>query len=371
MKKRILIFDRFNSAQFPGGDTIQIRAIEKFLNESDYLVSITNNPEENLIDFDYVLIFNLTNPFEAYICAKAAIKFNKPYILFPVYWNLDDLKMPINKSFKSILKMLLPRQVKSYVRAKKFIGNNNDIIHKQKLNSKDFFSVEKVIEYVIKHAYYICPNSHAEWEHLEENFNLNKLNKNIKVIYNGVFLSELKQLTKDDLIKKKYNLPEKYICCVGGIGPRKNQLNLVKAANKAKVNLVIIGQSSNGYENYYSQVLKVAKENIYFVGQLSQIETFKIIKSSHGHVQPSFIETPGLASLEAVALGTKVVVAETRPVKEYFLDNAFYCNPRSIESISLNLALIYSDTTQYDNSWIGKYDWNKALFELKGIINCK
>ena len=216
----------------------------------------------------------------------------------------------------------------------------------------------------------ICPNSIAERKHLEDNFRVSKLNNNYKVIYNGIYLKELLNVVEDEEIFRKYNLPKEYICCVGGIGPRKNQLNLIKAANEANINIVIIGQASKGYEGYYNEVKASAKENIIFLGQLPQIETFKIVKNSIAHIQPSFIETPGLASLEAVALGVNTIVSNNEPVKEYFSENVYYCNPYDLKSIKLSLVTAYNQKKTENNIpfFINSYDWENVLRPLGDLF---
>lgn len=370
MPKKILIFDRFNSAQFPGGDTVQIKAIEKYLIQKGHNVTLSHNPQEDLSPFDYILIFNLTNPYEAYICAKAAVKYKKPYILFPVYWNLDSLNMPVNKSVKSMVKKVLPFFLKNIIRGRNFYQANKQLMMELGLKPQEVFDMNKIIVYILENSSVICPNSIAEWKHLEDNFRVSKLNNNYKVIYNGIYLKELLSIVKDEEIFQKYNLPKEYICCVGGIGPRKNQLNLIKAANEANINIVIIGQASKGYESYYDEVKASAKQNIIFLGQLPQSETFKIVKNSIAHIQPSFIETPGLASLEAAALGVNIIVANTGPVKEYFSENVYYCNPYEPESIKLSLVIAYNQKKKENNIpfFINNYDWENVLRPLGDLF---
>lgn len=368
--KKILIFDRINSSKFPGGDTVQINAIKDFLINRNYSVTISDNVMENLNEYDYVFIFNLTNPLEAYVCMKACERYNKPYILFPVYWNLDTLKMPFHFNMKSIAKKVLPGFSKSIIRASKFLKMNTKIVQYFKIKNTELLNIKKCIKYVLKNAYYICPNSYAELDHLEDNFNLSKLNENIKIIYNGIDLKKLDAIKQDDTIKSKYNLPENYICCVGGIGPRKNQLNLVRAANISRTNLVLIGKTSYGYEDYFKAIQDVAGDNIYFLNHLPQREVFEIVKSSKGHIQPSFIETPGLASLEALALHVPTIVSNTAPVKEYFGDNVIYCEPSNLESIKNSFIMINKNPPNkgMQNASIRIYDWNNVLNDLVEII---
>ena len=45
------------------------------------------------------------------------------------------------------------------------------------------------------------------------------------------------------------------------------------------------------------------------------------------------METPGLSSLEAAAMGKNIVVTTKGDTYDYFEDYAFYCEPDDIESI--------------------------------------
>ena len=56
-------------------------------------------------------------------------------------------------------------------------------------------------------------------------------------------------------------------------------------------------------------------------------------KKAKVHVLPSWHETCGLSSLEAAAMGCNIVITDKGFTREYFGENAFYCNPASPESI--------------------------------------
>ncbi|MNJ72810.1 hypothetical protein D3C77_695190 [compost metagenome] len=69
---------------------------------------------------------------------------------------------------------------------------------------------------------------------------------------------------------------------------------------------MIIGNPSKGSQKYYEKLRKIASSNIYFIEHLPRNELLQVIKKARGHIQPSYIETPGLVSLEATALGCKI-----------------------------------------------------------------
>ena len=87
------------------------------------------------------------------------------------------------------------------------------------------------------------------------------------------------------------------------------------------------------------------------------------------HVQPGFVETPGLASLEAVALVTPAVVADRAPVREYFGDDVHYAEPTSAESLTDALATAWQSPGDGEAAERirNRYDWAVALAPLAAV----
>lgn len=365
MSKSICMFQRRDSDQFPGGDSIQIKAICGFLQRQGHEVKIAQNWNEDLTPFDVVLIFNLTRPIEAYLQAKQALRYSKPYIVFSVYWNLDSLQM--KSGLNGLAKMLLPDFVKSFIRFYKY--KRQKVAQGQTLSLKEFSNSTKMIREVLQHAVFICPNSLAEQQHVINHFQLNEsIQSKMRVICNGIDTMALKASLGEDV---PIELPESFICCVGGIGPRKNQLQLVQAAQLAGIPLVIVGKASPGAESYYRDVLAVSGKHVKIISNVPQAIVFGIMRRSSGHIQPSYIETPGLASLEAGSLGCPIGVSEVAPVREYFGEYALYCDPSSVESIAKCMKeLFLSPASEQLSRHINKnYDWNNVLIPLEQLIH--
>jgi len=129
--------------------------------------------------------------------------------------------------------------------------------------------------------------------------------------------------------EKKNNM----VLCVGRIEGIKNQLNLVKALNGTKYQLLLIGAASVNHKNYYKLCRETAAANVKFIDNLPQEELIGYYKKAKVHVLPSWFETTGLSSLEAAAMGCNIVITDKGDTKEYFKDWAYYCDPASPASI--------------------------------------
>ncbi len=95
--------------------------------------------------------------------------------------------------------------------------------------------------------------------------------------------------------------------------------------------LVLIGQAHP--EGYRDLCRRYADENVHFLDHLPAEELASAYAAAKVHVLPSWLETPGLSSLEAAAAGCTLVVSDRGLTREYFGDEAWYCDPRSFASI--------------------------------------
>lgn len=367
----IVLVDRLNSNEHSGGDTVQITEIANFLQASGYIVTVTNQLNE-LIDskkpVDLFILFNLTNPIELIFQWQFVQKFSAPYILFPVYWNLKKaIPSDVYAGFirKSI--EILPDFLFHLLRTFKMIVKREPRFPGVSLRKYIFF--KKEILKLINGTSAVYVNSFAEKKHLISEFRLKSIEHKVKVIRNGININEV--ISSEATSSKSY---QDYICCVGGIGPRKNQLRLIEAANLTNIKLLIIGKPSKGTESYYEKCREISGDNIYFTGHLSREETLLLLQNSNGHIQPSYIETPGLASLEAAAMGCKIAVSNVPPVNEYFGEFAIYCDPNKAESIREALIELWnaSNTIEKRNRqkehFVKNYSWHVVLEPLKEDI---
>lgn len=131
-------------------------------------------------------------------------------------------------------------------------------------------------------------------------------------------------------------LPQKYVLSVSVISPRKNTLKLVRACSALGVPLVLIGPaelSSYLSRAYYRQCRKESSSQIMFLGPITHELLPLFYSRAHIHALVSWYETPGLASLEAAAIGCGIVSTSVGTAREYFGEDAEYCDPADQKSI--------------------------------------
>jgi len=182
----------------------------------------------------------------------------------------------------------------------------------------------------------LLPNSFMELYHLEEVLGLKGyLQKKSTIVPNGIVreLFDPLPLPNQDFWRE-YKL-EGFVLEVARIQSAKNQLGLIDALADTSIPIVFIGQPSPYEKEYVARCYERARQrgNVYFISPKTSQELAGIYALAAVHVLPSWRETPGLASLEAAAAGCRVVSTVNGSTREYFGDDAWYCDPRDPHSI--------------------------------------
>jgi glycosyltransferase involved in cell wall biosynthesis len=142
----------------------------------------------------------------------------------------------------------------------------------------------------------------------------------IEVIYEGVS-ENFKPVAEREqsAFKKKYNLPEKFVLAIGGIGERKN-LKRIKSATK-DFNLVTTFAD-----------ITVEDEELPLLYSCAEILVYTTL-----------YEGFGLPILEAMASGTPVITSNVSSMPEIAGSAAVLVDPESVEEIKKNIKEVLSD----------------------------
>lgn len=171
----------------------------------------------------------------------------------------------------------------------------------------------------------------------------------IEVIYNGCNESfRVLNEVEHEITRHKYANGAPYYIYVGGINPRKNINNLIKAFDQYKterpsdIKLLLVGKPGFGFEQTETVLSQLAsKDDIRFLGRVEDIyEVNKLISASIAMTYVSVFEGFGIPCLEAMRCGTAVITSNTSSMPEVCGDAALYVEPDSIDSIAAALQLL-------------------------------
>jgi glycosyltransferase involved in cell wall biosynthesis len=315
---RVAFISRSTLFSVPGGDTIQVMEIVRHLNRLGIQASIKLSCEiVDYDEFDLLHFINLARPADLLHHLKKA---NKPFVVSTNFVDYSSYDMHNRKGISGLLFKQLSVDGTEYCKTVFRWTTGKD-----KLSSVSYLwkGQRKCISEILNKTNRIFPNSKSEYFAIANTYQIFPA---YTVIPNGIN----KDLFRIDKSIKKDAL---MVICVARIEGIKNQLNLIKALNNTKYRIFIIGKAAPNQLSYFEECKKMAASNIEFVGHLPQNDLLPYYQKAKVHILPSWFETTGLSSLEAAAMGCNIVVTDQGYTRDYFQEDATYCEPGCPESI--------------------------------------
>ncbi len=347
---KVAIIARSSLYVLPGGDTIQIINTAKYLQQLNVAVDIKLADEKiNYKKYDLFHFFNLIRPADI---LHHIYKTPKPFVVTPLLIDYSEYDRQYRKGFSGKIFRFLSSDNIEYIKtiARWMKGQ-------QKLSGYLYLfkGQSKSIKTIIKKTALMLPNSEMEYRQLEQLYSLSTA---YCVIPNGIdknIFMPSNRNSKDDHM----------VLCVARIEGLKNQLNLIKALNNSVYKLFIIGNPAANQLNYYKKCKNIAAKNIHFVNHLSHEKLIEYYQTAKVHILPSWFETCGLSTLEAAAMGCNIVVTNRGYTKEYFKENAFYCDPASPSSIleKINAASNTPACEVFQQKILNDFTWQNAALK--------
>lgn len=191
--------------------------------------------------------------------------------------------------------------------------------------------------YACKHADRIIAISEQTKQDIVQLFKTDP-NK-IEVVYQSCddsFKSPASREVKE-IVKKKYNLPDKYILNVGTIETRKNLVNLVKALQHIDKNykLVVIGKKTPYFKLVEKEIQSLnLQDRVLFLKNIPFTDLPVIYQMASLFAYPSVYEGFGIPIIEALYSHVPVVAATGSCLEEAGGPNSLYVHPEDYLALS-------------------------------------
>ena len=313
---RVLYISRPTLFTSPGGDTIQMLKTKEYL-ERNYDVGIVIQPDFNPIDFkefDLIHFFNIIRPQNILPHINSGI----PYVISPIYVDYSEYDQEVRGGAMAKISKTVGKGNTEYLKSiARWIKNGENpgsayfLLH----------GYNQSIQKILSGCSVLLPNSAGELRRLEMYFSIDC---SAIIVPNAVDTS---------VFDYKPEIKKEGIVCVARIEGIKNQLNLIRAVNKTELELTLIGKAAPNHIHYYNTCKKEAGDRVKFIDHISQEALVKHYRKAKIHAMVSWFETTGLSSLEAAACGCNIVISDKGDQRDYFKEDAFYCDPENIESI--------------------------------------
>ncbi|MEI6205645.1 MAG: glycosyltransferase family 4 protein [Desulfuromonadales bacterium] len=350
---RVIFQSRRTLFSVPGGDTIQIIQTAAELRALGCLVDICTDLETDLSAYDVVHLFNLTRPQELLMQIRHARERGKKIVLSTIYVDFLEYERLARKGMGRFAARLLPHSTieysKTIARAIKNGEMHRGVMHYLACGHP---SAQREI---IRSTDLFMPNSEHEMQRVIADFP-DAAGKPYLVVPNAVDESLFGSLSAIDTVHRDS------ILCVARIEGRKNQLHLVRAMRDLPWKLMLIGQPAPNHGRYYNEIRKIAGANVHIRGEVPHEQLPAYYGAARVHVLASWMETTGLSSLEAGAMGCNLVITDKGDTREYFGDSAFYCDPSSVQSIRDAIVKAFNSPVEPElrNRILRDYVWRRA-----------
>jgi glycosyltransferase involved in cell wall biosynthesis len=177
--------------------------------------------------------------------------------------------------------------------------------------------------------------------------------EDISVVPLGVDVARFtRRDTRDDSLRRKLRLPERFFFSLATDFPHKNLPNLLDAyatfrkrwSDGTPPGLVLAGHTSGARTAFYRHLSSVAAgPGVKFLGSVTSDQLRLLYQEAEALVFPSLYEGFGLPPLEAMAAGTPVIAMPVSAVPEVGGDSVFYSDSLSTADLARAMAKVASD----------------------------
>lgn len=325
---RVLFQTRASIKTVPGGDTIQLERTARYLRLKGVDVEIDVARNEDVRTFDLVHLFNLTRPQDLFVLAKRAKAAAKPVVLSTIYVDYSEYEREARGGLLGqVNKVLSPWQVERLKTAARAVVGGEWSVGSARVALQGYRSM---CNQVLGMTDLLLPNSESELTRICRDFP-SAAGRPYVVVPNAVDTAVFdRDATEVSGESRKF---AGCVLSVGRIEGRKCQLQLVRAMKELPYQLLLIGKPAPNHRSYYEAVKRESGGKAHILGHVDHEELPKYYKAARVHALVSWMETTGLSSLEAGAMGCNLVITAKGDTREYFGDDAFYCEPDSVASI--------------------------------------
>lgn len=363
---RVLFCVRYSFYEVKGGMYIQITKTKQYLESLGVECDITTTPYG--VDYNRYDILHLTDLTWVYdnliyIEQIERAGFSGKKVLSTIYWPFDDFAKNGVPFFQRLLFNVFGINGFEFFKSLAKFLIRRELIYLKGCTSSYINSQKKIVSFVDR----LLPNAESEMAAIKQRLSYQE--NNYDVIYNSIDVHAFDAIIEENNVDKDENL----IVFVGRIDPRKNQIGFLESIYYTGYKVRFIGSPGPNSGQYYERLKDIAhsRGQVEFVSHLTQEGVFLNMLEAKVHVLTSWIETPGLVSLEAAYAYCNIVVSDKGSVREYFNDYAFYCDPDSSESI--RKAVVEAMSSPFKPSFRelirNSYSWSKTASDTMDSYN--
>jgi glycosyltransferase involved in cell wall biosynthesis len=318
---------QLRSNMHSGGDATQVRETATALRARGVQVDVSREIRPDLRDVDLVHVFGLTQPSEPLLQAEHAARHGLPVALSPAYQDLSEYNRLGRYGLAALAYSALPSETlvdvaKQAMRIARAGGRRLQLAGLLRV------PFQEQQRRLLRQTAVVLPNSNAEARAIADRF---AHSTPCRVVPNAA-AAGFASATPHDFIKET-GLHD-FVIGVGFISSLKNQLRLIAALDGTGLKLVLAGSRAPTHAAYFRAVRRAARRHgVAMLGHVPHPKLASALAAARVVALPSWFESCGMAGLEGALAGCRVVVTDRGYTRDYFGDDAAYCDPGDVGSI--------------------------------------
>jgi glycosyltransferase involved in cell wall biosynthesis len=257
-------------------------------------------------------------------CLEASGKLKIKTVGGKLFVDFEQVFLPLAAKADKVDVLHCTGNTRPYFAGLPIVQTLHDVIFMDPISSKDTLYQQvgnyyrrKVVPMVTHKSDTVITVSHYEKERILERVKVDP--KKIKVVYNGIDENRFRitdDPASDDRIRKKYNLPHRFILFLGNPAARKNALRVIEAytiyasKNESPLPIVTPGLSANFISDQLSVLKQLDKIKSFITpGYIADEDLAGLYNAATLFLYPSLSEGFGMPLVEAMACGTPVITS--------------------------------------------------------------
>lgn len=157
----------------------------------------------------------------------------------------------------------------------------------------------------------------------------------------------------------------RFVVGVGRLVPEKRFDDLVEAFNASGLDMKLVIAGGSDHEDAYAKALRAkASDRVVFTGRLPREAVFDLYRHASLFVLPSTHEGLPVAALEALSVGTPVLLSDIEPCLDMDLPSGSYFPARDVGALSRALARPHRDYAMPSEEFRQRFSWEASADQI-------
>lgn len=333
---KVLMVNHPDCAKYSGGDMVQLRKTAEALGPLGVHCDISIDREPSGEGYDLIHIFNLRTAESTLRQLQSLKRSGRPIVMTPFFCNVSFL-MWAQQCIQGIFGTpRSPQEMQQLLEV--FRQRTLTVTVNQNVQLTAYTPLRPSPQYdplqiaALNLVDYLLPNSFIEMDLLMKSLRVCHIP--YQIAPSAVDARQYAGSSKE-VFEQKYGVRD-FVLQVSRLEPPKNQLLLMLALRDLDLPVVLVGKHLD--PNYVELCRRHGPKHLTILSYLPQEELPLAYAAARVHVQPSWVETCGMTSLEAALEDCNIVVSMTGCELEYFRHYAYYCDP--LDPLSIRRAVV-------------------------------